>query len=708
MRGKLIWLGLAFLLASRPATAVPAEGAGRFFPPKDLMRIGVFYYPEHWPRSQWERDFKAMARLGFEFTHFGEFAWSFLEPQEGVFEFAWLDRAIELAAREGLKIILCTPTPCPPAWMGEKHPEIYLMGWDGRRESHGTRGNASLSNPRYLGFVERIVTQLAQRYGKDPRIMGWQVDNEPPAMPDYSPAARQAFQSWLRERYGSVAALNEAWGGSFWSFRYDRFDQVLIPRSPGENEDSTSPHALLDFQRFTSDTQAAFIDRQAEILKRFIRPDQWVTTNYTNVTYGADPRRTRRLDFPSFTFYPVAGSNLLGGQTFRNGNPYRMAEACDFYRPIRGITGVMELQPGQVNWAPINPQPAPGAVAMWIWHAFGGGASFVSTYRFRHPLYGSELYHEGIVGTDGVSVTRGGAEFVQAMRELRRLRRMAHPDAALPAVLAARKTGFLWSHDVMWDLEIHRQTAQWSTWRHRNACNAAVKSTGAPVDFIAVDDDFSSYPFLVAPAFQLVDDDLVKKWRSYVENGGHLVLTCRSGQKDMRGQLPEAPWADSIAGLIGARIDGFDVLPEGVSGTVACGDQSFRWSCWGDWLVPAPGTKVLATYGDQFYAGTAAAVTRRLGRGSVTYIGVVSQDGRLERQLLREVYRRAGIDILDLPAGVYISWRDGFFVGVNYSDQAVALPMAANAVIHVGESPLRPAQAVIWTEPSPPPSHPMK
>lgn len=693
------------LLAACLAGSAPGQGTSRFFPKKDLMQVGVFYYPEQWPQGQWARDFKAMAGFGFEFTHIGEFAWSFLEPREGMFDFAWLDRAIELAAKEGLKVILCTPTPCPPAWMGEKYPEIYMVGPDGRRKSHGTRGNNSLTNPRYLAGVDRVVSELARRYGQDARIMGWQIDNEPWAGPDYSGSALQAFHSWLKTKYGTIEALNEAWGGSFWSFRYDRFDQVLIPQGGGDDEDSPSPHALLDFQRFTSDTQAAFLDRQAALLKRYIRPEQWVTSNYTNVTYGADPRRTQYLDFPSFTYYPVAGSNLLGGQTFRNGNPFRMAEACDFFRPIRGSTGVMELQPGQVNWAPVNPQPAPGAIAMWIWHAFGGGASFVSTYRFRHPRFGSELYHDGIVGTDGVSVSRGGREFIQAMTGLRKLRQLADPTATLPARLAVRKTGFLWSHDVMWDLEIHKQTSQWSTWRHRNAYTAAIKSTGAPVDFISSAQDFSGYPFLVAPAFQLVDDNLVRKWRTYAEQGGHLVLTCRSGQKDMRGQLPETPWADSIATLIGARVDGFDVLPNGVIGNIRCGDQTYPWSCWGDWLIPDAGTEVLATYGDQFYAGTAAAVYRKLGKGSVTYIGVDSQDGHLERQLVREVYRRAGVAIEDLPAGVYIAWRDGFYVGVNYSDQTVTLPLAASAIIHIGESPLRPAQAVIWTEPAPAPSN---
>jgi len=668
------------------------------FPRADLMPIGVYYYPEQWPRTQWRRDLQNIGKLGFGFTHFAEFAWTYLEPEEGHFDFAWLDEAIALAHEAGLKVILCTPSPAPPAWMGQKYPEIYLEGPEGRRREHGTRANGSLSNPRFNAFVTRIVTALAQRYGKDPRVWGWQVDNEPEAAPDFSPSARRAFQQWLHKHYGTVERMNEAWGASFWSLRFRSFEQVNLPNASQAGEDRPSPHALLDFQRFTADTQAAFLDHQAGILKRTIQPTQWVTTNYTNATQGSDPRRTTRIDFPTFTIYPVAGGNTLGGQTFRYGNPIRMAEACDYFRPIGGVTGVMELQPGQVNWAPTNPKPEPGAVRMWLWHAFGGGCSFVCTYRYRQPRFGSEMYHEGIVGLDGQSLSQGGKEFTQAIAEMQRLKPEFEPAAQRPARLTARRTAILWSHDVMWDLELQKQNEGWSTWRHRNTYSAAVKSTGAPMDFISETADFSPYPFLVAPAYQLADAGLIEKWRHYVENGGHLILTCRSAQKDARGHFPEALLGSRLESLLGARLEGFDTLPGSAMASVRRGDQNFPWRIWGDILRPDPATQTLATYGEAFYQGAAAASTRRLGKGSVTYIGVETLDGLLERKLVREVYERTGVAIEDYPRGVYVEWRDGFFVGVNYSEAAVALPLSPRSRILLGQSPLQPAQVLIWKE----------
>jgi beta-galactosidase len=688
------------------APAAPAAGplppgdapAQRFFPKADLMSVGVYYYPEHWPETQWGRDLSNMARLGFEFTHFGEFAWARLEPSEGRFDFAWLDRAVALAAAAGLKVILCTPTPCPPAWLGEKHPEIYLVGGDGRRMEHGTRANGSLANEVFLRYARRIVEELGRRYGRDPRVWGWQLDNEPWGPPDYSPSARRAFQAWLERKYGTVGRMNEAWGGAFWSTAYDSFAQVLIPNETLFGEDALSPHAVLDFRRFTADTQAEFLHVQYDVLRGLVRPEQWITTNYMNVTDSADPRRTDRLDFLSFTMYPVRGVPNLGGLGFRLGDPHRMAMAVDYFRSFKGVTGVMELQPGQVNWAAVNPQPEPGAVRMWLWHAFGGGLSFACTYRYRQPRFGSELYHAGIVGPDGVTVSRGGEEFVKVIGEMRELRKLYDPAAAIPARVAALRTAFLWSQDVLWDLEIHKQTRLWDTRDHRNKWMAAVKAAGAPLDYIGEADDFAAYPVLVAPAYQLVDAALVAKWTRYVEGGGHLVLTCRTGQKDKNGQLPEAPWAGAIAPLVGAGVELFDVLLEGGRGLVRMGGRGYAWNRWADVLAPEAraGTETLAVYADQFYAGKPAVVTRRLGKGTVTYAGVDTLDGGLEREVMRLVYERAGAAPESYPPGVYVEWRDGFFVAVNYSSRAYDVPLPAGARVLVGHDPLSPASVLVW------------
>lgn len=692
---------LAFLVlmgSLSPALAGTTTANKTWFNKSELMQFGVYYYPEQWPREQWERDLSNIKKLGFDFTHYAEFSWTYLEPKEDQFDFTWLDEAIALAEKQGLKIILCTPTPTPPAWMGEKYPEIYLVDEKGQRREHGNRANQSVSNPRYWQFVERIVTEMAKRYGQRASIIGWQIDNEPGATFDYSPSARAAFQEWLVRKYSTITELNRAWVGSFWSTRYDRFDQIIIPNASQYTEDKLSPHAVLDFKRFTADAQAEFLNKQAQIVRRYAKPEQWITTNYTNVVENADPRRTTALDFPTFTMYPVSGKNPLGGQSFRMGSAYRIAEALDYYRPINGTTGVMELQPGQVNWAPINPQLLPGTVHMWLLHHFAGGAQFACTYRYRHPLGSSEMYHDGIVGTDGVSLSQGGQEFVQAMRDLAQLRRYYDPNKRLPESIAARRTAILWNHENLWDLETQKQTEAWNSWRHRNRYSAAAKALGAPLDFIGEEADFSRYPFILAPAYQLVDQALLDKLEHYVRQGGHLVLSARSGQKDREGHFFEAAWAAPLMRLVGARLNFFDMLVPGVNGTITSHGKNYAWNTWADVLEPESGTETLAHYTDQFYAGKAAAVTRTLGKGSISYIGVDSSQGDFERDMLKRIYTKAKVKTLDLPAGVVIEWRDGFFVAVNYSNASYTLPLPKNAKVLLGKNPLQTAQALVWQE----------
>ncbi|MCC7055653.1 MAG: beta-galactosidase [Gemmatimonadaceae bacterium] len=681
--------------AHRRPVRVSLQGAALLGQP-DPMSIGAFYYPEQWPRSQWKRDMEGQARLGFDFTHMAEFSWTYLEPREGTFDFTWLDEAIDLAAKAGLKVILGTPSAAPPSWMGERYPQVYRVDERGRRHEHGIRAEVSLADPTYRRFVDRIVTRMAQRYGNDPRVWGWQVDNEPGTFADFSPAARIAFQRWLRARYGTIAAMNAAWGGSFWSSRYGRFGEVRLPNTVLAAEDRLSPHAVLDLARFDADVTARFLDGQAGIIRRYARHGQWVTTNYTNITTGTDPRRSRAMDFTTFTLYPVAGNNILGGESYAIGDPTRLMEAAAYYRPITGTFGIMEMQPGQVNWGSVNPQPARGAVGMWMWHAFASGASLLGTYRYRHPLRGSEMYHEGITGTDGVTLSRTGREFVATMRAIDSLTPLLDTAARMPASLAARRTAILWSHDNFWDLEIQPQTTEWRTWAHRNTVTAAVKSTGAPMDFIAEDADFGGYPFLVAPAYQLVSDALVAKWTQYVERGGHLVLTARTGQKDERGHFPEGRWAARLSSLTGVDLEAFDMLPPGATAQVTVQGVRHVWHRWGDILAPRAGTETLATYVDRWYDGKAAVTTHRVGRGSVTVIGVSTDDGALERAVIRDAYRRAGVTIDDLPPGVFIEWRSGVFVAVNYGTAPFAPVLPAGAAVLRGVTPMPPAGVLVW------------
>ena len=214
------------LIDDRKHQSVKAQTSS-WFNDKDLTLTGVYYYPEHWDESQWERDFKKMHELGFEFTHFAEFAWAQLEPEEGRYDFAWLDKAVALAAKYDLKVIMCTSTATPPVWMSRKYPEILLKNEDGTVLDHGARQHASFASPLYRELSYKMIEKLAQHYGNDSRIVGWQLDNEPAVQFDYNPKAEQAFRDYLRAKYNhNIQLLNDAWGTAFWSEAYSSFEDI--------------------------------------------------------------------------------------------------------------------------------------------------------------------------------------------------------------------------------------------------------------------------------------------------------------------------------------------------------------------------------------------------------------------------------------------------------------------------------------------------
>ena len=688
------WLiGLCCLLGMRTYAQ-----QNRFFTPEQLITTGIYYYPEQWPETQWERDIQKIASMGFEFVHLAEFAWFKMEPREGVYDFNWLDKVVNLCTRNHLKVVLCTPSATTPVWMRLKYPETFRMDGHYIRGENGTRGLNAITNARYQKFVENIVTLLAKRYGKNGQVVGWQIDNEPPAIADYSPSSQQAFSTWLQKKYKTVQALNEAWGTAFWSQWVSSFNEVTIPNTTLVEWWGNNPHALLDFKRYLADAQAEFLDFQAATLRKYIAPSQYITTNYTAICTGADARRTQKLDFATYTAYPNGGSPNIGEQGFRLGDHKAVLFAAEFYKGVGGVTGVMEMQPGPVNWGSYNPLLLPGTVRMWLYHSFAAGGRLACSYRFRQVLYNAEQYHSGIIKTDGVTPSPGGEEYMQFIKEIKELRNAAQPNAVMPAPLAAQKTAILWNLENYWTIDRQKQTQQWDAWNYPVKFLEMAKSLGAPTTVIGEKEDFGSYKFLIAPAYEMADTALIKKWETFVANGGHLVLTCRTATKNKLGHFWEAEQAAPITTLIGAKIKATDMMAPYANGEVIMGSKAFKWNNWADLLEPAPGAEVLAAYSNQFYKGAVAVVKRNLGKGSVTYIGVDTDDGKLEKDILRSIYQAAGLTTQNYPPGVLVYWRDGFYIAVNYASEPYTMALPPQATVLIGQTEIKPGGVLVWKE----------
>jgi beta-galactosidase len=688
----LIALTFGFLAASR-------ADESEFFPEKGT-HFGVYYYPEHWPENQWERDIKRVAELGFDFIHYGEFAWARLEPEPGKFDFTWMDKAVQLAGDHGLKVIMSTPSPCPPAWLATTHPEILRMDADGKRNHHsGSRLTGSLANPVYQKHVAIIATEVAKRYAKDTRVWGWQIGNEPHIQggEDYSPSAELAFRAWVKRKYGTIGKVNQAWGAAFWSFTLNDFDQIRIP--------SSNPHAALDFQIYTSEEIARDLIDQARIVRQHSDGTQWITTNYAyyNGLENVNPFLTRgSLDFASHTMYLTHNRRNSSGDSLahRLGCGMEYSLGADLTKSISGYAGIMELQPSQINWGKFNAMPMPGAVRMWVWHAFAMGERFACTYRFRQPLFGVEQFHHGIMQTDGVSLSFGGADFVKAVNEINAIEPQLDPAAENDFVNRSR-TGFLWSPYNIIDIENYRHQQDWNTWQHIHTYYQGLKRMGVDVVFKDPGDslDPAEIPFLVVPSMQMMSRELIAKLEAYASAGGHLLLTTRSGLKDPNGHLWEAKIQQPIWNLIGGDIEYYDHLPANRPGMISFRGQSYPWHIWGTVTHPAPGTESWGYYEDQFFKGRAAILHRKAMKGSVTYAGAWSDNWELEYALLRELYGRVlGSLPFDLPPYVFAHFRQGLWSAVNYTDKTIAIPVPRNARILTGETKLPPAGVLVWKE----------
>ena len=494
---KLVILSLLGIILS---FNLDAQNFEKFFPAKDLTSVGVYYYPEHWDSTQWERDFQNMAKMGFEYTHFAEFAWAELEPEEGKYDFKWLDRSLQLADKYKLKVIMCTSTATPPVWLVRKHPDVLATDEDGSKMDHGGRQHATFSSNYYRQYSMKMIEQLAKRYGNDKRVMGWQLDNEPRRFFDYGVDAPQRFRDWLKTKYKTIDALNQAWGNNFWSGTYSSFNEINIPL---HKQWGMNLHGQLDHYRFADTETATFLDEQAIVIRKYASKDQWITSNYIPMYDVGYVGQSKELDFVAYTRYMVYGGDKgIGPKGYRVGEYSRIAMANDFFRPLKGMYGVMELQPGQVNWGSINPQPLPGATRLWLWHVFAGGSKFTCTYRYRAPLYGYEQYHYGIVGPDGVTPTPGGKEFSQFIQEINGLRKQYDVKAQLPKPYLQRKTGILFNTDNVQGINLNKQTTEWNTEAHFLKYYKAAKSFGAPVDFVRDTTNFANYPVLIVPAYE--------------------------------------------------------------------------------------------------------------------------------------------------------------------------------------------------------------
>ena len=646
------------------------KGQTAVSPPPALL-LGTAWYPEQWPESRWEVDLTLMEQAGVRMVRVGEFAWSRMEPSEGQYDLDWLERAITAASKHGIYTVLGTPTPAPPAWLTQKYPETPRMYEDGRRAEHGNRQHFNFANPKYRELTRKIAEQMVKRFGRNPYVLGWQIDNEY-AEESYDPETKAQFHQWLKVRYGTLDNLNARWTTVYWSQTYFDWSQIPIETRYG------NPGLLLSWKRFVSNTWRSYQKNQLEVIRANSDPRQFITTNMMGWFDGYDHYTVSQdLDLAAWDDY-VGKAHL---------DPAVNGAAHDLTRGFkRKNFWVMETQPGFVNWASINNALDKGEVRAMAWHAIGHGADTVSYWQWRSALNGQEEYHGTIVGADGTPVPLF-AEVEQIGKEF------AKASPALAGTSVKSEVAILHSYDSRWAIQWQKHNREYDPVGEIVSYYRPLRAISQSLDIIPPTAPLSQYKLVVAPGLNVLSDAAAKNLTDYVRQGGHLVLGQRSAMKnDDNGLQPERQ-PGPLAGLLGGRVEQFYALmdPVPVHGQFGSG----QCKLWAELLSTKDrSTEVLETYGKSngWLDGQPAAITRQVGKGRITYNGAWLDDpGMIAAAKWMTDVSGVKPALGLVPDGVEVYPRYGergaVFILVNFSKtaQSVSLPSEMNDVLE-GES----------------------
>ena len=594
--------------------------------------LGTCYYPEHWPEELWPDDAKRMRAAGISHVRIGEFAWARLEPVSGKLNFDWLDRAIDVLAAQDLKIVMGTPTATPPRWMLDKHPDMLALDAEGRPRKFGSRRHYCFSHEGYLQESRRVTELMGERYGSDPRIVAWQIDNEygcHDTTLSYSMAAQSRFRSWLAQKYQSPDALNRAWGNVFWSMDYAEFDEVDLPNM---TVTEPNPAHVLAFRRFASDEVVRFNAVMAIALRKWT--DAPLLHNYMgrilefdHFAMGAD------LDIASWDSYPLGFlmdridcDAETRAHYMRQGHPDFQAFHHDLYRTVgQGRWWVMEQQPGPVNWAPWNPAPLPGMVRLWSWEAFAHGAEVVSYFRWRQPPFAQEQMHTALLRTDNCDAAA-----------LDEVKKVARDIETMPeAGTANANVAIIFDYVSQWAWEIQPQGQDFDYFNLVFSAYSALRRAGLSIDILPSDtQDLSNYKLVLVPGLMTLGDDLKAAISAF---DGQVILGPRFNTRNADFRIPQKLPPD--CDLIDTQIVTTETLPPGAA-IAAQGDGSIiRW--WEHLQGSAP-VQIATPDGQAILVGD-----------RIKYLAGWPDDALWDR-LLATALSDAGIDRLQLPKGLRV------------------------------------------------------
>lgn len=652
-----------------------ADHSPRPIHPRHGLHLGAAYYPEHWHESHWAEDIALMKEAGFTVVRMGEFAWSSFEPAAGELHFDWMERAIAMLAEAGIQTVLGTPTAAPPAWLVTAHPEILAVDENGRRVQFGNRCHYCVNSPVFHAAVQKLVTAMGERFGSNPNVIGWQLDNEYNRV-CYCDVCRERFQQFLAARYGSLEELNRRWSTAYWSQTYSAWEQIPIPIG-GHN-----PGLMLEFRRFVTDSYRRFQKLQLEALRPHLPPEVWVTHNFMGWYNGYDHyTMSEDLDMASWDDYVGTGHH----------DPLNHAAVHDLTRGFkRQNYWVMETQPGSVNWSTVNNVLNRGEGRAMAWQGIGHGADAILYWQWRSALGGQEQYHGTLVDPSG-KPRPFYAEVQKLGRDLKAVRALLTGSKPAPARIA-----ILNDYESRWSIQWQKHHQDFDYVQHLLSYYRPLAAQNIPIDIISARAPLDGYRIVIVPSLIILDEAIAKKLEEFVHKGGYLVLTPRTGMKDPYNALLPMRQPGLLRELAGVEVEEYYALQEPVE---VIGNW-FRGTTqlWAEQLKIVNNTQlsVIARYGvsNGWLDDQIAITVRGYGYGLVYTLGVCLDEASMPIFFERMLKMANITPILKTPSGLEACLRispegEEYFILINHEFKARQIELPWDADEHLSGQRLR-------------------
>lgn len=646
------------------------------------MCLGTCYYPEHWDKSMWREDIDRMLEAGIKVIRIAEFAWSKVEPREGEYTYEFFDSFLDVVAETEMKVIFCTPTATPPAWLTERYPEVLNANINGVLYRHGCRRHYNYNSPVYQRFSANITEKFAAHYAPHPSIIGWQIDNELNCETSefYSESDSDAFREWLKEEYGTLENLNEAWGTVFWNQTYTAWGEIYVPKPTVSG--SVNPHRVLDYLRFISVSTRKFAKMQADIIRKYLKPGDFITTNGLFGNLDNHQMVKESLDFMTYDSYPNFAYCLDSYNEKDLLKDRKWSRNLTETRSTSPIFGIMEQQSGANGWNTRMeaPTPRPGQLTLWTMQSIAHGADFVSYFRWRTCTFGTEIYWHGILDYSSRENRR--------IREVREVNKKLNTMQEIAGARFAAKVAILKDYDNIWDAQVDKWHERVDSASQKNIF-AAAQLTHTPLDFVYFHenmelDELKKYEVLFYPHASILTEERMELLKAYVAAGGKLVMGCRTGYKDMNGKCVMALLPGLASELTGTDVPEYNfVAPDDGHVYVDWNGTQIEAAVFNDILAPVGTGKVLGTYTSSYYAGEPALICNKYGEGEAYYFG-----GAFALDTAKVFLEKLGAadpyaDVINVPETCEIAVRENengkFLFVLNYLAEAAEIELKVPA-----------------------------